>query len=77
VNLWSSRMRLYQKHYSPLKRMLAGWIVRQGMQRKIRLAQADATLSDSDRAALINAYRKVIELFSGSRTNPAQENSGV
>jgi N-acetylglucosaminyl-diphospho-decaprenol L-rhamnosyltransferase len=63
INLWTSRLRLYEKHYSPLKRSIAKWIVRQGMRRKLRQMQHDTTLNDNQHIALINAYRKVLELF--------------
>lgn len=40
VALWRSRLRLYDKHYAPLKRRLARWLVRLGMRYKIRQARA-------------------------------------
>jgi len=39
VALWRSRLRLYDKHYSPLKRRLARRLVRLGMRRKMRQAR--------------------------------------
>ncbi|MBN2303307.1 MAG: glycosyltransferase family 2 protein [Anaerolineae bacterium] len=62
VNLWRSRTRLYDKHYSPLKRFLARRLIRQGMRRKIIQTQRDfaaGKLSAADRDVLINAYRTV------------------
>jgi N-acetylglucosaminyl-diphospho-decaprenol L-rhamnosyltransferase len=53
VNLWRSRFRLYDKHYSPLKRALARGLVKVGMRLQIGRAQ---------NAALVEAYRKVIRL---------------
>jgi N-acetylglucosaminyl-diphospho-decaprenol L-rhamnosyltransferase len=65
INLWRSRFRLYQKHYSPLKRTLARVIVRLGMRHQIALARrafAAGTLSAADRDALIDAYQTVRSL---------------
>jgi N-acetylglucosaminyl-diphospho-decaprenol L-rhamnosyltransferase len=62
VNLWRSRFRLYQKHYSPLKCALARVIVRRGMRRQITQARRDfaaGKLSAADRDALIDAYQTV------------------
>jgi N-acetylglucosaminyl-diphospho-decaprenol L-rhamnosyltransferase len=62
VNLWRSRFRLYQKHYSPLKFQAARLIARLGMRRQIALARRDfaaGKLSAADRDALIDAYQTV------------------
>ena len=64
VNLWTSRLRLYQKHYAPLKLALAKTLVRLGMRRKIRLAQSNTSLTIEQRQELIGAYQQVIKLFS-------------
>src|SRR5258708_7733958 len=64
LNLWTSRLRLYQKHYAPLKLALAKIMVRLGMRRKIRLAQRNTSLTNDQRQELIGAYQQVIELFS-------------
>ncbi|MCC7448356.1 MAG: glycosyltransferase family 2 protein [Anaerolineae bacterium] len=62
VNLWTSRLRLYRKHYSRPKLALARLLVRLGMQQKIRSTQRDTALSADQRAAFIEAYRMVVEL---------------
>jgi hypothetical protein len=65
VNLWRSRLRLYQKHYPPMKLRLARVIVQVGMRRQIGLARisfAEGQLSDTERDALIEAYRTIITL---------------
>lgn len=62
LNLWRSRIRLFEKHYSPLKRTLARWIIRLGMRYQIARAdraQAAGRLSTDEHAALIEAYRTV------------------
>src|SRR5260221_5105508 len=64
LNLWTSRLRLYQKHYTPLKLALAKILVRLGMRRKIRLALRKTSLTTDQRHELVGAYQKVIELFS-------------
>jgi N-acetylglucosaminyl-diphospho-decaprenol L-rhamnosyltransferase len=60
VNLWTSRLLLYRKHYGTLKNLLARWIIRAGMNRLIKLTARDSTLSEAERAALVDAYREVI-----------------
>ncbi len=59
VNLWTSRLRLYAKHYAPLKLALARWLVRAGMHRRMRVLRGDTTLSPADRDALIEACQMV------------------
>jgi hypothetical protein len=53
VDLWTSRLRLFDKHYPPWKRWLARRMIGQGMARKIRQG-ADP--------AVLDAYRKVQQL---------------
>lgn len=53
VNLWTSRLLLYRKHYPGWKRVLARWMVVAGVQRKLRHEQ------DS---ALIGAYHTIREM---------------
>lgn len=62
INLWTARLRLYGKHYPPLKRALAILMVRAGMNRLIQATARDSSQSDDARKALVDAYRKVIEL---------------
>jgi hypothetical protein len=62
VNLWTSRLQLFEKYYPPWKRTLAKFIIRQGMMRSIRQVKSDPHLSDSERAALVEAYRTIIKL---------------
>lgn len=62
INLWKSRILLFQNHYSPAKRWLARRIIRLGMWRKIyqaRAAYKAGTLSTTERDALIDAYKTV------------------
>lgn len=62
VNLWTSRLQLYDKYYPRWKIIAARQIIRWGMQRLIRQAHKDSSLSESDRAAMIAAYQSVIGL---------------
>jgi len=62
VNLWTARLKLYRKHYPPLKRLLAVWILRAGMDRLIWNTARDSSQSDEARKALVDAYREVIRL---------------
>jgi len=62
LNLWRSRIRLFEKHYPPARLWLARRIIRLGMRRQIALAQrayATGELSMQERDALIDAYRTV------------------
>jgi N-acetylglucosaminyl-diphospho-decaprenol L-rhamnosyltransferase len=66
ANLWQSRRRLYDKHYSPAKRWLAARLVRAGMRRKIRVTQqglARGELEESVAASYVRAYRKAMACF--------------
>jgi N-acetylglucosaminyl-diphospho-decaprenol L-rhamnosyltransferase len=63
INLWTSRLKLYKKHYPPLKFALAKWIVRAGMNRKRRLLSLETGLTYEQREALTNAYTKVLDLY--------------
>ena len=42
VNLWRSRRRLYDRFYGPVRRWLAGGIVRLGMRAEVRRVRAAA-----------------------------------
>jgi N-acetylglucosaminyl-diphospho-decaprenol L-rhamnosyltransferase len=66
ANLWTSRLRLYQKHYNPAKLAAARLLVRIGMRLQIRKAHQDTNLTAEQRDSLTAAYRKVIALFGGS-----------
>ena len=61
-NLWSSRLRLFKKHYPPYKLWLAKRMVVMGMRRKERQLLNDETIEDAEREALIAAYRRVIAM---------------
>ena len=60
VQLWTARLRLYQKHYGAVKFLLARWIIRAGMNRLIQQTARDSALDDAARGALVGAYREVI-----------------
>jgi hypothetical protein len=62
INLWKSRMLLFEKHYPPFKLWLARRIIRLGMHRQIALARRaceTGEISAEARDALIEAYRTV------------------
>lgn len=63
VHLWSSRLRLYDKHAPRWKNWLARRLIAAGMSCKI--AQARALPADSERDALIDAYRTVQRMALG------------
>jgi len=58
VNLWKSRLHLYDKHYPQWKRWLARQLVILGMRRKI--AQLDPQTSNYD--DVLSAYQTVIDM---------------
>lgn len=60
INLWQSRLLLFKKHYPQWKQFLAKQLIIIGMQRKIRQAENDASLSAEDRKVIIDAYQTVI-----------------
>ncbi len=65
INLWRSRLRYYERAYSPLKRAVARQLVRWGMRRQIartERAHAEGQLSAEEHDALIEAYRTVHQL---------------
>jgi N-acetylglucosaminyl-diphospho-decaprenol L-rhamnosyltransferase len=67
VNLWTSRLRLYSKYYSPVRRAAACQLVRIGLRLQIRKAQQSETLTTGQKDALIGAYRTVIERYATGR----------
>jgi len=65
VNLWTSRLRFFDKHYSPLRRAAARLLIHFGMRLKIgktRRAAARGEMDANQRDALINAYRTILSL---------------
>lgn len=65
IYLWESRLRLFKKHYPPLKRWMAHRLVVLGIARKVRQTQeayARRQISAKEREALIDAYRQVMTL---------------
>ena len=63
ANLWRSRLRLYAKHYSPLKLWLARRLVRIGASLRIRGA---TRLPLEQQAVTIEAYRTIRDLVAGA-----------
>jgi N-acetylglucosaminyl-diphospho-decaprenol L-rhamnosyltransferase len=64
INLWKSRLLLFDKHYSPMKRILARKMVDYGMQSKLRQIANLSGLSEQDRVALAGAYSSIREMAS-------------
>ncbi len=62
INLWTSRLLLFGKHYPPWKRRIARWMIAAGMRRKIWQAKRDQELSLPERVSLIGAYETVYEM---------------
>jgi len=62
--LWKSRLLLFDKYYSPLKRALARKMVAYGMQSKLRQLPNVPGLSEQSCAALADAYKTIVEMTS-------------
>jgi GT2 family glycosyltransferase len=65
INLWRSRLRLFDCYYSPPQRFLARRLVRLGMHyrlRQIRRAFRKGSLSAPDYQALTSAYQTILSL---------------
>jgi hypothetical protein len=65
VALWRSRLRLYDRHYAPLKRHLARRLVRLGMYWKIhqaRMACRRGQINAAELAAHLEPYQTVLSL---------------
>jgi N-acetylglucosaminyl-diphospho-decaprenol L-rhamnosyltransferase len=66
VSLWRSRRRLYDRFYGPVRRLLAGCIVRLGMRaevRRVRAAAGRGEISAAEQAERVSAAREVTEMF--------------
>ena len=66
VNLWRSRRRLYDRFYGPVRRRLAGGIVRLGMRAEVRRVQAAAArgeITPAEQTERIAAAREVTDMF--------------
>jgi GT2 family glycosyltransferase len=77
VALWTSRLRLYGKHYPAWKLAAAKWLVRCKIQDEIRQADVElerGTMDKSTHTDWVKVYRQVIELYKS--TNPQPSASG-
>ena len=59
VNLWTSRLKLFDRYYPGWKLWLARQMVAIGMKRKAKQARQDSTLSPDQREEIIAAYEQV------------------
>ena len=64
INLWKSRLLLFDKQYTPLKRALARKMVDYAMQSKLPQLPDLSGLTEQDRAALAGAYSTIREMAS-------------
>lgn len=76
VSLWTSRLRLYRKHYGVLRNLLARWIMRIGLNRLIRATARDSSLRETERAAFVDAYREVLRRSRGRGAAGARGGDG-
>jgi N-acetylglucosaminyl-diphospho-decaprenol L-rhamnosyltransferase len=66
VALWTSRLRLYRKHYPAWKLTAARWLVCRKMRAELRRVDASLAHGELDKAAhsaVARAYQQVIELY--------------
>jgi len=73
VALWTSRLRLYRKHYPTWKLTAARWLVCRKMRAELRRADASLAHGELDQpthSALARAYRQVIELYTTGNHPP-------
>ncbi|MBZ0308076.1 MAG: glycosyltransferase family 2 protein [Anaerolineae bacterium] len=61
INLWESRLLLYQKYYPRWKNWLAKHIIRQGIKHQMRQTQNNAALTESEQRELLAAYQHILE----------------
>ncbi len=74
VALWTSRLRLYRKHYPAWKLAAARWLVRRKMGAELRFAAARLARREIDRqthSALARAYQQVFELYNTGTGQPS------
>jgi N-acetylglucosaminyl-diphospho-decaprenol L-rhamnosyltransferase len=64
VNLWTSRLRLFAKHYPPWKNTVARQMIRIGMKRKI--GQTAGLPASAERSNLLAAYQTIYDLANSS-----------
>lgn len=65
VQLWRSRTRLFEKHYSPAFRWTAGQIIRLGMaqlERQAQAAERKGQISREEMASRLSAYAQISRL---------------
>ncbi len=73
VALWTSRLRLYHKHYPVWKLVAARWLVRRKMRGELQRTDAALARGESDKSthtAWVAAYRRVIELYTAFDHQP-------
>ncbi|MCU0481050.1 MAG: glycosyltransferase family 2 protein [Anaerolineae bacterium] len=66
IHLWTSRFLLYRRYLPSWQNRFIRWMVRIGMNRKIKQARQDANLTDTQKNDLINAYQTIQGLAKSS-----------
>lgn len=64
INLWKSRLLLFEKHYPWQRNVFARTMIQAGIRSKLRQLPHMTTLSTEDRASLAGAYSKILEMAS-------------
>lgn len=58
--LWNARIQLFSKHYPPLRRRLARWLIGVGISRRRRAFAADPAIGSGEKEALLSACDAII-----------------
>ncbi len=64
MNLWQSRLMLFDRYFVPLKRTLARKMIAYGILSKLRQLPNLSGLTEQDRFALADAYKSILEMAS-------------
>lgn len=59
LNLWTSRLLLFRKHYPGWKLAIAQWMIAYGMRLREREVYYDQSLTDAQRRELANVYQQI------------------
>lgn len=62
MNLWKSRLLLFDKHYSFRKRIVARVMIQIGLRLKLRALSHSVGLTDEERQAIIHAYNSIMKM---------------
>lgn len=62
INLWTSRLLLFKKHFPTWKLWLSRWMIAVGMTRKVRAVSDDSTLTENQKLEISDAYNQIRQM---------------